>query len=230
MLRVTVVALALVVTACSSTVTGQGTPGSGAVSPAPASSGGGFPSSTPATPSAPPSTASRSSTAPAGKPLVDRLMTPPPGSVPWTTPWARLRTPTVRQFVERAYPANVVTTVVRLLTSYGLQEIAHETWYAPDRDQADMILFRFRDAAGAGDRYLSATRAKRDQPGVRSFTVPGTSAIGYYDRKPDDLGNIRAIVYGLRGSIVVEEFYYSPKRLRPADARTWIKAQLARLA
>jgi len=123
----------------------------------------------------------------------------------------------------------VVDAVVGLLHSYHLQQIAHETWYAPDRDQADMILFRFADESGALERFTAATQAKRDSPGTRSFAVPGTSAVGYYDKKPDDLGNIRAIVYALRGRVVVEEFYFSPKQLRPADARAWIKAQLARL-
>jgi len=92
-----------------------------------------------------------------------------------------------------------------------------------------MILFRFADESGALERFTAATQAKRDSPGTRSFAVPGTSAVGYYDKKPDDLGNIRAIVYALRGRVVVEEFYFSPKQLRPADARAWIKAQLARL-
>jgi len=156
-------------------------------------------------------------------------MTPPAGSVPWTSAWARERTPTIAQFVRQAYPASAVATELRLFRGYGIEQVAHETWYALDRHQADMILFRFREPRGAIDRYIGVTQAKRNAPGIKSFTVPGTSAIGYYHPAADSLGNVTGIVYALRGRVVVEEFYYSPKRMHPADARTWMRAQLARL-
>ena len=156
-------------------------------------------------------------------------MTPPVGSTPWRSAWARNRTPTVEQFVREAYPASAVSNELALFRYYGLQDIAHETWYAPDRNQADMILFRFATETGAIQRFTGASHAKSQSPGVRSFPVPGTSALGYYDPTVDKLGNVLAIVYARKGRLVVEEFYYSPDKLRPADARAWITAQLARL-
>jgi hypothetical protein len=226
--RIGAVAIALLLAACSTTVTGQGTVGSPPADPSSAqrsTSPTSFPSPSASSGGAPSSAAP----SPAYGSLVDQLMTPPAGSVPWTSAWARNRTPTIEQFVRWAYPADVVSAEVRLLRSYGLEEIAHETWFALNHDQADMILFRFRDEHGAIERYVGATQAKRKSPGIRSFTVPGTSAIGYYHPELDRLGNVTAIVYALHGRTVVEEFYYSPKRLRPADARAWLKAQLARL-
>lgn len=126
------------------------------------------------------------------------------------------------------YPRQYVDTEVGLLKAQGLRRVAHETWYAPDNDQADMVLLEFDSARGAQSRYLHATYAKKFSPGIKHFVVPGSPrAIAYYHPQLDKLGNVLAIVYARVGTIVVEEFYFSPARIRKADAIAWMKGQLA---
>jgi hypothetical protein len=157
-------------------------------------------------------------------------MDPPAGSHPWSSDWARMRTPTVRQFVVWDYGSLYVEQQISLLDAEGLRYIAHETWLAPDGDQADMLLMQFADAAGAQSRYLYATVARRSAAGMRTFHAPHEPrVVGFYRPKLDRLGNVVAIMYAQVHQYVVEEFYYSPARIRTADAIAWMRTQLARL-
>lgn len=207
-------------TACASTISGNGTVGSDLLnpsSPAPDSSAT-VPSSSPPPP------------AHLSGPLTDKLVDPPTGARPWDSGWARNRTPTVRQFVAHDYPRPYVDHEVNLLKAQGLRRVAHETWYAPDADQADMVLLEFDSTRGARARYLNATFAKKFSPGIKHFAVPGSPrGNAYYHPQLDKLGNVLAIVYGRVENIVVEEFYFSPARIRKADAITWMQGQLAAL-
>lgn len=205
---------------CTSTVSGTGTLGAGLGSSASPGAGGGSapPTSFPTGTNTPRPTTSR---------LADLLVDPPAGAQPWRSAWARDRTPTVQEFVTAAYPKQYVDLEVTLLRAQGLRHIAHVTWLAPDDDQADMVLLQFGSESGARARYRMATSAKAHSPGIRQFVVPGTPrAVGFYHPTVDRLGNVIAVVYSRVGSVVVEEFYYSPRQIRTADAKTWMRAQL----
>jgi hypothetical protein len=209
----------LALAACTATISGRGSVGAGVPSGSGTSTS---PSSFPSNPGP--------TEPPVHRSLVERLVDPPPGSVPWHKAWARNRTPTVRQFVAHVYPDPYVDTQVNLLKGQGIRRIAHETWYAPDADQADMILLQFDSVSGARSRYLAATYAKQLTPGIKKFVVPGSPrAVGYYHPELDKLGNVFAIVYARVGTVVVEEFYFSPAHIRTADAGAWIRGQLEAL-
>lgn len=210
--------------ACSSTVSGHGTL---AVAPAPASGSSGGPTSSGSVPTTIPSTGGHSS---AAQQLRARLERPPAGATAWASSWAHLWNPTPAQFVAHVYPPASRDGATARLSAQGLQTVVHETWYARDSDQADLVLMQFATASGAQSRFLSATEAKALDTRNRSFAVPGQhDAIGYYDDDLDKLGNVAAIVYARKGNVVVEEFYFSPARLHKADAIAWMQAQLARL-
>lgn len=166
------------------------------------------------------------------EPLVDKVIDPPAGATPWHTPWARNRTPTPRQFVAHVYRPGFVNTQVYWLEDEGIRHVAHATWYAPDRDQVDMVLLQFDSVEGAVARYRSATDPLHYSIGVgiKSFAVPGKPhAVAYYDPHPDQLGNVRAYLYCRVGAVVIEEFYFSPGRIRTHDAIAWMRAQRAAL-
>lgn len=58
--------------------------------------------------------------------------------------------------------------------------------------------------------------------------MPGfTEAVGYYSPVLDELGDIRTIVYGQVGDIVLEVFFYSPAKLDQAAAIAAATAQLS---
>ena len=154
-------------------------------------------------------------------------MTPPAGSVPFNSAWARNHTPTVAQFTAWDYGPTDAARETARLEAERLARIAHETWVAPDSDQADMVLLQFKDPTGALSRFLGATTAEADAAGVRPFAVPSVAgALGYYHTALDSVGNVRAVLYATVGDTVVEEFYFSPARLRPADAIAWLGEQV----
>jgi hypothetical protein len=203
--------------ACSSTVAGTGTldPSGSAPPDFPASSS---PASSPPPVTAPPAD------------LTGLLLTAPAGSHPWSSAWARNTTPTVEEWVAEVYPASAQSGVVAQLRTQGILGVVHRTWVAPSADQADMVLLGFSTASGAQARYDIATGAKSRSSDVTPFQVPDVpTAIGYANRTVDGLGNVPAIVYAVKGTVVIELFYYSPTRLRTADAVTWMTGQYERL-
>jgi len=218
------VTVLLIAAACTSTVTGSGTVGGGLGSP--------NSSARTVTPPVSSGPSSPDTSGPSGvtHSLVGQLIEPPPGAHPWHSGWAHNRTPSVRQFVAHVYPHDYVDAQVSLLNAEGIRRVAHETWYAPDADQADVVLLEFDNEGGAHARYLAATYAKRQTAGIKKFVVPGSPrAVGYYHAELDRLGNVAAIVYGQVHNVVVEEFYFSPARIRTTDAIAWMHEQLAAL-
>ena len=221
------VTVLLVATACTSTVTGSGTVGAGLARPNTST-----PTTTPPASSGPSSPSSPAPSGPSGgtHTLVGQLIDPPAGAHAWHSGWAHNRTPSVREFVAHVYPHDYVDAQVNLLKAEGIRRVAHETWYAPDADQADVVLLEFGTEGGAQARYVAATYAKRQTPGIKKFVVPGSpQAVGYYHAELDRLGNVAAIVYGQVHNVVVEEFYFSPARIRTTDAIAWMQEQLAAL-
>jgi hypothetical protein len=222
-----VLAALLLLTACASTVSGTGTVASGA-------SGSGshdFPSSRPN--SSPPTSSTSSSTSASTQPPADLpglLLPPPAGSHPWNNAWARNTSPTVEEWVAEVYASSARADIVAQLRDQGVNSIAHRTWVAVDDNQADLVLLSFDSPGGAAERYDVATSAKSHVAGVTPFEIPGVDhAVGYADPKVDSLGNVPAIVYVLKGNVVVELFYYSAGRLRTGDAITWTQGQVSRL-
>ncbi|MDQ2750910.1 MAG: hypothetical protein M3Y44_15485 [Actinomycetota bacterium] len=211
---------------CGGVVDGNGSPSaqstSGTATGAPSSAS----SATTQAPTTSASTATGSPTSP--EPNLSSLLAPaPPGSKPWNTAWSKTATPTLAEFVAHVYPATSVAVATSQLKAQGLTEIAHATWIATDANQADVILLRFATTAGAVSRFRSATAAQADNKGQLHFDVPGfADAIGYYQTALDPLGDIRTIVYGQVGDIVVEVFFYSPAKLDQAAAVAAITAQL----
>lgn len=209
---------------CASVVDGRGI----AASRAPTSSGpSGFPSSTsaPAPPSSSGATAGTTS-APTSE-LATLLAPGPTGSKSWGTAWATNVSPTISQFVAHVYPATSAAFVKAELVAQGLNGIAHRTWTAPNSNDADQILLRFDTSAGALSRYRSATSAKSSSPGELHFDVSGfPNAVGYYNPKIDEVGDVRTIVYGQVGDIVMEIFFYSPAKLDQAGAIAAATTQL----
>jgi hypothetical protein len=185
------------------------------------------PSAASSSPTDAPTTAATTSTStlPAAH-LTDLLAPAPPGSRPWDTPWAQNATPTLDEFVAHVYPPKSLDLAKSQLKAQGIKDIAHRTWIGTDANQADTILLRFATTAGAVSRYRSASAAKAEDKGQRSFAVPGHTAIGYYSPVLDELGDIRTIVYGQVGDIVVEVFFYSPAKLDKATAIAAATAQL----
>ncbi|MEP7019484.1 MAG: hypothetical protein ABI808_02450 [Pseudonocardiales bacterium] len=218
-----------VVTGDGAAVTGQHTSTTGATTAM--ASPTGLPSTTTSTgPTATTTAASPTASAAPASDLTSLLAPAPSGSRPWGTPWSKNGTPTLEEFVAHVYPARALALAKSQLKAQGIKDIAHRTWIATDANQADTILLRFDTAAGAVSRYRSATAAKGGDTGQRHFDVPGyPQAIGYYNPTLDELGNVRTIVYGQIGTIVVEVFFYSPAKLDKAAAITAITNQLQRL-
>lgn len=171
-------------------------------------------------------------TTPTGTPapatdLADLLAPAPTGSRPWDTPWSNNVAPNLDEFVAHVYPAKSVALAKSQLKAQGIKDIAHRTWIGTDANQADIILLRFDTTAGAVSRYRSATAAKAQDKGQLHFDVPGfAEAIGYYNPVLDELGDIRTIVYGQVGAVVVEVFFYSPAKLDQAAAIAATTVQL----
>lgn len=175
----------------------------------------------------------------AGKPLaapgtadvpaaLHALLEPAPvGTQPWATAWSDNETPTVEDFVARAYaPADQSAEATRL-RSQGIVAIAHRAWVASDGRQADVVLLQFATTAGAKLRERTAVAAKTHAGDIRSFDVPEhPDVVGLYPSGIDDDGNYRAIVYAQKVRIVLELFYYCPEPFNPADAIAWTTAQL----
>jgi len=222
----------MLLTGCVSVVTGDGVAATGQH----ASTTG--PTTTASSPTGPPSTgrtatttasSTTTSAAPASD-LTSLLVPAPSGSRPWGTPWSKNGTPTLEEFVAHVYPARALALAKSQLKAQGIKDIVHRTWIATDANQADTILLRFDTTAGAVSRYRSATAAKGGDTGQRHFDVPGyPQAIGYYNPTLDELGDVRTIVYGQIGTIVVEVFFYSPAKLDKTAAIAAITNQLRRL-
>jgi hypothetical protein len=185
--------------------------------------------SAPSTPAGPASSTPAPGTISAAA-LVGRLMPRPAGSVGWTSSWGRDTSPTLERFVNVEYAAPARAGVLAKLRAQGLTTIAHRTWYAKDSDQADMVLLRFADEAGALSRWLSATGAQAAVTGSSGFdvaTVPHSR--GFALPHLDQLGNQRVVVYAPVHNVVIELFYYSPATYKPADAQRWLQIQYERL-
>jgi hypothetical protein len=221
-------ALALL-TGCASVVTGDGAPLPGAGTAGSATSPTTGVSSSP--PDVPSATTTPGTTTPAPTTDLAALLAPAPsGSKPWDTAWSRNDKPTLDEFVAHVYPAQSTALAKSQLKAQGIKDIAHRTWIATDANQADVVLLRFDTTAGAVSRYRSATMAKAGAPGQLHFDVPGfTEAVGYYSPVLDELGDVRAIVYGQIGDIVLEVFFYSPAQLDQAAAVAAATAQLSLL-
>lgn len=230
-------ALCTVLTGCSSIVDGAGTPAG--TSPTSAASTPGDPLTTPSISTPPtstgpatsrpaPSSTGRSTSASATN-LADLLAPAPAGSHSWGTAWANIAAPSVAQFVRHVYPASATAAAKSELTHQGIRDIVHRTWVA-ETNQADELLLRFATPSGARSRYLSVSAAQAAAPGQHRFAVPGAArAVGLYDPKVDSLGNVRAIVYGQVGTIVMELFFYTPATFDKAGATASALAQLRRL-
>lgn len=176
------------------------------------------------------STTTTSTTTSSASSLSELLAPAPSGSRPWGTAWSKNDEPTLDQFVEHVYPSSAVALAKSQLKAQGIADIAHRTWIGSDANQADTILLRFDTTVGAVSRYRSATTAKAGDTGQQHFAIPGYSqAIGYYSPTLDELGNVRAIVYGQVATIVVEVFFYSPAKLDRAAAVAAATAQLTLL-
>ena len=211
-------AACVLLSACATTLSGHG------ATSISSSSSTDFPSPSSTT------TTSQPSAAPTSASALRRLLLPiPDDGQSWGTAWSRNETPTVSEWVAHVYPASSRDLIVGELRDDGIQAVAHRAWIVADGDQADIVLLGFASASGARDRYLAATRAKSEQPGVKPFAIPGTNAVGYAHTTLDSLGNIPAIIYAQRGKLDLEVFYYSPDKLRTADAVLWTTQQLGQL-
>jgi hypothetical protein len=222
-------AVLTLLTGCASVVNGDGAPGTATrrTSPTTATAAPTGASSTPT--DAPPTAATSSGATPTtpAPNLADLLAPAPPGSRPWDTQWSNNGTPTLDEFVAHVYPAKSIDLARSQLTAQGIKDIAHSTWIGSDANQADTILLRFATTAGAVSRYRSATAGKAEDKGQLHFDLPGfTEAIGYYNPAVDELGDVRTIVYGRVGDIVVEVFFYSPAKLDKAAATAATTTQL----
>jgi hypothetical protein len=234
-LGVAAVAALTVITGCASVVGGDGTPGTGTrttttATTASATSASGTESSSPTdTPTTTVTSTGSTSSSPAAD-LATLLAPAPSGSRPWDTPWSRNEKPTLDDFVAHVYPVRSADLAKSQLKAQGIKDIAHRTWIGTDANQADTVLLRFNTTAGAVSRYRSATVAKAGDKGQLHFDVPGfTEATGYYNPVLDELGDVRTIVYGQVGAIVVEVFFYSPAKLDKPAAIAAITAQLSLL-
>jgi hypothetical protein len=221
---------------CASVVDGTGAPGpSGGTASTASSSAPTGPSSTAPASSGSATTTSASSTSTTSKPtdpvtdLRDLLAPGPPDSHPWGTAWSNNGTPTVGQFVAHVYPASAAAGAKASLRSQGIRDIAHRTWVGK-ANQADDVLLRFEAPEGARARYESVAAAQAGAPGEHKFAIPGPRrAVGFFDPKLDDLGNVRTIIYGQVGTVVMELFFYSPGKLDKDAAVTSATEQLGRL-
>ncbi|MDT4959076.1 MAG: hypothetical protein QOD31_2875 [Pseudonocardiales bacterium] len=222
-------AVLALLTGCASVVNGDGGAATDARTTATATAtptGTSSPADTPTT-SATAATSAGSAPATPATNLADLLAPAPPGSRPWDTPWSNNNTPTLDEFVAHVYPAKSTELATSQLKAQGIEDIAHLTWISTDANQADTILLRFATPAGAVSRYRSATTAKGQDTGQLHFDLPSfTEAVGYYSPVLDELGDVRTIVYGRVGAIVVEVFFYSPAKLDKAAAIAATTAQL----
>lgn len=223
-------AVVALLTGCASVVNGDGAPTSGSPTTGAATGTPTGTSSSPTDTATTAATATGTTTTPPTTDLADLLAPAPPGSRPWDTDWSRNSKPTLDDFVAHVYPATSIALAKSQLKAQGIKDIAHRTWIAKDANQADVILLRFDTTTGAVSRYRSATAAKAAAPGQLHFDVPGfTEAIGYYSPVLDELGDVRTIVYGQVGGIVLEVFFYSPAKLDEAAAIAATTAQLGTL-
>lgn len=238
-----VVAAALVLAGCAQSTDGTAAaPASVPPLTAPAPISSGAPSATTPTPT-PVSTAA--TTAPTSAPPV----TPPPvrlisvaqlpgllehapaGSNGWGNSWGNLVAPSPRQFVNHVYGGSYRDTALAQLQAQGLTTVVHRTWIARDRNQADVVLLRFKTVTGASTRYLTATANQGNVPNITKVSVPGRAdAVGFRSPGVDSDGYVRSIFYVAVRNVAVELFYYSPKKFTPADAFTWLRAQAKALA
>jgi uncharacterized protein YceK len=221
-------AVLTLLTGCASVVNGDGAPATGTgTSTTPTATAA--PTGTSSSPTDAPTTATSSGSTPTtpAMNLADLLAPAPLGSRPWDTPWSNNGTPTLDEFVAHVYRAKSIDLAKSQLKAQGIKDIAHRTWIGTDANQADTILLRFDTAAGAVSRYRSATAAKAEDEGQLHFDLPGfTEAVGYYNPVLDELGDVRTIVYGRVGDIVVEVFFYSPAKLDMAAAIAATTTQL----
>jgi hypothetical protein len=166
--------------------------------------------------------------------LVSLLETPPDGATRWTNAWGRTTRPTVAQFVKQFYPADARTDEKSTLRSQGVTDIAHRTWIARNANQIDLVLLRFRTAAGASSRYVAITDGTASRSDSTGFAVAGYSrgeAQGFRESGKDADGYVLARTYGrIAGTpIVLEAFFFSPHRFDKADLLRWTTTQLQRL-
>jgi len=163
--------------------------------------------------------------------LNGKLMAAPAGSIPWGDNWGDTTFPTVKQFVNREYPPQNVSTVITEFKEQGLTSITHRTWIAKNGTQADVVLFAFSSDGGAEDRYEIASEAQGNNAGVVSVPFSAShEAAAYRHSTADRDGYVTAIVYSHSGPVVVEIFTYSPKkRFDAASTEAWSKAQIARI-
>ena len=156
------------------------------------------------------------------------LMPLPAGAEPGTTAWGRQRTPTIDEFAAQIYTDENPVDGGDYLRDLGVREVAHESWYIPDANGADLSLLLF-DTDAEARNWAADEKNSTALVGVRRGKLTSVvTAVGYtFTRRSGDYLDTRYFV--VRGRIGIQVDYFNPDEFEPGDIDDWIGTQYALL-
>jgi hypothetical protein len=136
---------------------------------------------------------------------------------------------TVAQFVADKFAAGSVRSFeAGLMTSSGVRQIVHRSWFGAQGDQADVSVLVFANAAQAQAGAMNYQGAV-GQSG-RLFSVAGYSdAVGSVDTTVESDGYTHAEIVAYTANFEVRMDCYSLGDFNARDAISWFDAQMAEL-